>query len=123
MNFPKFESLEALEAVFIPWADGVIKEWEILAKRVQTPRAEEVQFWRAEKWAADDAQMWAHLHKAEAENYENQALGLATHLGLTVVQAKARCAQMIFVHSKIKNLANAAESRLMSVQSDLKNLA
>lgn len=122
---PDFDTLDALEAYFLPWAEKVMAQWNAHVALVNRPREREAARWQEEKYRADEAMAWASSVIADAEDYELQALGLvcSENPKLTVAQAKKKCHQMISVHTNIRHLERAANSRVMSVQGDLKTFS
>ncbi len=120
MQLSTFTDLESLEAEFTKWFNAdFLPGFKQHGEKVSMPIPKEQMHWRSVAVEATDALTWSKDLEALANDFEEQALGIATE-HLTVAQARGKCHKFIRVHKALKRLSESADRKLSALQSLLR---
>lgn len=115
-----FQQFGDLEAAFDDWFnDTFLPEFKRHGGRVSEPTPREAMLQRSVMHEVTDALTWSNELQPDAEDFENQAMALAT-AQMTVAEAKGKCHRFIKTHKALKRLSESAEKKLSCLQSLLR---
>lgn len=117
-----YKTLEELDSAFGEWVATNLTgdSWQLHAGNAAKPIPKESMHWRSHMIECADALAWANDLRPDAEDYETQALALAS-VDCKVAVAQGKCHRYIRAHKFLKRMAETADRKLSCLQSLCRN--